>query len=228
MGSRGMCSPAVGMTGTDSSYRFLAKASQAVKFSVTPLFRSPLLLVTIRYMRTSVDRRQQERAKLVATMPIRVLILLLVLIAAPVQGHQLEHRDPDDTSGDFDIRLVDVDSYRSGGTASLLLQILTHDRFRSSDLGGFGDSVSADFDTRGSRRADYFVRFKHSSQSGLYCEVLAVRGSFQREGTACGGRRELVCVFPRRWLKIERHLRWRVLTCCPIDEAPEDSRWFRH
>jgi hypothetical protein len=162
--------------------------------------------------------------------PAAIAVIVATLALGSVEGysHQLQHRDPDDVSGHLDVRLVDVNFYSSGGRGTMILQVFTYDRFRNSDLEGFGGSVTADFDGSGGGRADYFVRFKHSPISGLYCEVLAVRGSFQREGIATRDRRELVCVFPRRWLNVERHLRWRVLSCCPIDEAPEDSRWFRH
>lgn len=159
--------------------------------------------------------------------------LILALIAVPAQGHQLDHRDPDDVRGRLDIRRVDWFDSMSGGERRVMITIRTFERYKNSDLQTFNGHARIDFDTRGGPRMDRYIRFGYNTDQGIWCEVYTSRDRFAGEGIATRDARTLICAFDRRALAIERHLRWRVSTSNgdllrTFDEAPAGGRWFAH
>lgn len=158
--------------------------------------------------------------------------LMLVLIAGSAQGHQLDHRDPNDVRGRLDIRRVEWFDSMSGGVRRVMISIRTYERFRNSDLQTFNGHARIDFDTNGGPRMDRYIRFGYNPDQGLWCEVYTRRSRFAGEGIATRDARTLICGFQRRDLAIERHLRWRVSTSNgrldTFDEAPAGGSWFPH
>lgn len=152
-------------------------------------------------------------------------VVCFLLIPA-ANAHQIEKSDPDDTRGRLDMKSVDVD--RSGGT--LFVVIKMYERWRNSDIGPFNGLISMDFDTKDGPRSDRFVRFRYSDISGLWCEIVKTRGGeIVGEGIATRDRKTAVCSFPRRWLDLEKHLRWKAFTYLRGrgDTAPQKG-WFVH
>lgn len=154
--------------------------------------------------------------------------LILALIAGPAQGHQLDHRDPDDVRGRLDIRRVEW----FNGSGRVMVTIRTYERFRSSDLQTFSGHARINFDTNGGPRLDRYAKFGYNDAEGVWCALYTRRSRTAADGIATRGLRSLICSFPRRALAIERHLRWRVSTSNggfeTFDEAPAGGRWFPH
>lgn len=161
---------------------------------------------------------------------LTLCVLALALLAAPAAGHLLVHRDANDVQGRLDLKKLDIAQMQLSGRSYLQLRVHTFESFRDSDLDAFAGHVSADIDSRRSRRKDYMIRFGHNTD-GLWCEIKSRRGDFAREGTATRGDRELVCTFPRSFLRPDKHPRWRVASSFGsgnFDYAPNGRGWYRH
>jgi len=166
--------------------------------------------------------RQQPGAQMRRFM---TTLALLFLVAGGASAHQRDHRDPDDTRGRLDIRRVEW----FNGSGRVMVTVRTHERFLGTDLQPFQGGMIVEVDTKGDGRADFYARFNYNDEEGIWCEVRNRRERLVGQGTATRESRAAICSFPRRWIDIERHLRWRVHTVLSsrTDSAP-DRGWFDH
>jgi hypothetical protein len=168
---------------------------------------------------------------------LRVMIVVLLLIAVPLEaqaGYQWG-RDPDDSAGPGDIRIVSVRRFRGASERWLVVRVVGHD---GADFWADG-LIKWRLDARGGPKPDHTFRMTMDAEFGPTDCWLRIRGAGSREaeplgGDGPGGDETVGCRIRLAETQVARRARFRSATVLDdeggffIDRAPNNqSRWYR-
>lgn len=168
--------------------------------------------------------KRPTRLSVAALVPLAALLVL----RAPSAGAATRD-DPDDVAGRLDIRQA-TRTYTNGPAAPpfVHLQAETYDRWtvrqcRRADACSFTFA----FDSRRGPGADVIAAWD-VDPGGPSCVVFGARtGRRLGEGDAAKFRRSAFCSFPKRLLRADGPVRWRVGSLWGvIEDAAPDAGWY--
>lgn len=161
---------------------------------------------------------------------LRVGILLLGLIALPIDAMAATRDDPNDVRGRLDLRQVSRTSSRPEGAPALIhLQATTYGRWSLRTCERIDAcSFSFGFDSRRGPGVDVYAAWNVDPERAPSCTIRNARTQrVLAVGTASKFRRSAFCSFERRILEGDGSVRWRVGSSweATLDRAP-DVGWF--
>jgi hypothetical protein len=156
-----------------------------------------------------------------------VAVAICLLFASPAVA--ATHDDPDDVAGRLDLRQV-TRTFSNGPSAPPMvhLQATTFDRW-TLDQCRRADACSFAFelDSRAGPGADVLA-FWDVDPDGPSCVVFNARtGNVLTAGDASKFRRSAFCSFPKRLLRADKPVRWRVSSLWgTTEDAAPDQGWY--
>jgi hypothetical protein len=157
-----------------------------------------------------------------------VVGLVVLLAAAPAAAET--HDDANDVPGRLDLRQV-TRTFTNGPAAPpfVHLQATTYPRWTLRQCQrADACSFTFAFDSRQGPGADVIALWDVGAQRRPECTVLNLRTQKQvATGDAAKFRHSAFCSFPKRVLKLDKPVRWRVHSLWGnVDDAAPDSGWF--